>query len=107
MRQKEIYLVPFPFSDLSQTKVRPVLIVSKNSFNKQSDDVIVCAITSQYALHAISLTSKQLASGILFSQSFIKPSSLFKLDKNLLIKKIGVVHDALFQTVKKEIVSLF
>lgn len=33
-RQRDIALVPFPFSDLSQQKVRPVLILSNDLFDQ-------------------------------------------------------------------------
>jgi mRNA interferase MazF len=46
IEQKEIYLVPFPFSDFSGKKVRPVLVLSNNKFNR-GEDIIVCAITSK------------------------------------------------------------
>jgi mRNA interferase MazF len=44
--QREIVLVPFPYSDLSSTKKRPVLIVSQEAYNQHFEDVIVCVITS-------------------------------------------------------------
>ena len=40
-----IILTPFPFTDLSGSKVRPALIVSK--MNPREQDVIVCFITSK------------------------------------------------------------
>jgi mRNA interferase MazF len=40
-----IILVPFPFTDLSQTKQRPAVIVSPNDFS--GDNVILCAISSR------------------------------------------------------------
>src|SRR5262245_47808343 len=40
-----IVLVPFPFTDLSRTKVRPALIVSKPV--EGSPDLVVCFITSR------------------------------------------------------------
>ncbi len=40
-----IFLVPFPFSDFSELKVRPVLILSDRVYNCFSDDIIICAIT--------------------------------------------------------------
>ena len=45
-KQREIVLVPFPFSDLSSAKKRPVLIISNNDYNQRFDDVVVCVITS-------------------------------------------------------------
>lgn len=40
----DIILIPFPFTDLSSTKVRPALIISKN--NQKSQNVIVCFVAS-------------------------------------------------------------
>ena len=45
-KQREIVLVPFPYSDLSSTKRRPVLIVSNDDYNQMFQDVVVCVITS-------------------------------------------------------------
>ena len=45
-KQGHIVFVPFPFSNLSSTKIRPVLIISNDSYNSISADVIVCGITS-------------------------------------------------------------
>lgn len=39
----DIVIVPFPFSDLSQSKRRPALVVAKLT----GDDLILCQITSQ------------------------------------------------------------
>ena len=39
-------LVPFPFSDQSGKKVRPVIVLSNNDFNTNSEDIIVVGITS-------------------------------------------------------------
>ena len=45
-RQRDIVLVPFPFSDLSMQKVRPVLILSNDAYNQQSSDIVVCGLTT-------------------------------------------------------------
>ncbi len=39
----DVVIVPFPFSDLSQAKRRPALVVAKLT----GDDLILCQITSQ------------------------------------------------------------
>ena len=46
MNQRDLLLVPFPFSDQSGKKVRPVVVVSNDNFNEHSEDLIVLGITS-------------------------------------------------------------
>lgn len=45
-RQGDIVLIPFPYSDLSATKQRPVLVLSNTNYNKMQSDLVVAAITS-------------------------------------------------------------
>ena len=46
MEQRDLLLVPFPFSDQSGRKVRPVIVISNNDFNRHSEDAIVVGVTS-------------------------------------------------------------
>ncbi|WP_235335003.1 MULTISPECIES: type II toxin-antitoxin system PemK/MazF family toxin [Aphanizomenon] len=39
----DVVIVPFPFSDLTQTKRRPALVIA----TLQGNDLILCQITSQ------------------------------------------------------------
>jgi mRNA interferase MazF len=43
-KQGEIVLIPFPFSDFSQTKIRPAIIVAHQA--TRNNDYIVAKITS-------------------------------------------------------------
>ena len=59
--QGEILIVPFPFSDLSSIKQRPVLVLSKDIDNTSSNDVITCGITSFLKDTKYSIIKKKLA----------------------------------------------
>ncbi len=106
--QKRIFLAPFPFSDLTLDKVRPVLVLSNKRYNRISDDVLVCAISSKLnKTHSINLTTKDLDEGVLFKNSIVKYDTIFKLDKQLLIKSIGLISENKFQKIKQKIFALF
>lgn len=107
MKQRDICLVPFPFSDLSGTKVRPVLVVSNDLFNSKSSDVIVSAITSNSSSNFEKIDSSLLDEGSLHKLCFVKHESLFRLDKGLLLKRIGVLKNSSFNKIKKKIINLF
>lgn len=87
INQRDIILVPFPFSDLSSNKKRPVIILSRNSFNSSNYDVICCAITSNpYSKGVIEIKKSDFDSGELIPKSFVKSTKLFTLDKKKIIK---------------------
>ena len=94
IEQKDLLLVPFPFSDQSGRKVRPVIVISNNEFNKYSDDVIVIGVTSNILKdkYTINLTNNNLDEGKLLTNCIIKVENLLKLDKELVIKKIGKIN---------------
>ncbi|MFA4851143.1 MAG: type II toxin-antitoxin system PemK/MazF family toxin [Bacteroidales bacterium] len=107
-KQREIVLVPFPYSDLSASKKRPVLIVSNDTYNQRSDDVLVCVITSNKYTNAYSvdLTDKHLETGILPEPSVVKTHKLFSVHKSKIIKKFSVVKTGFYQQVEKMIYRL-
>ena len=45
MARGDIVLVPFPFTDLTDQKRRPALVVSPDAFDPE--DLVLCAITSR------------------------------------------------------------
>ena len=108
-RQREIYLLPFPFSDFSSQKIRPAVVLSHNKFNNSSKDVIVCGITSQIkqSPYSLTITTQSLQEGELFVTSQIKPDSILKISKNLLFKRIGKVNQETFMKTIERVQSLF
>jgi mRNA interferase MazF len=44
--QRDIVLIPIPYTDLKSYKKRPVIIVSGDEYNNIFEDVIVVAVTS-------------------------------------------------------------
>ncbi|MCD4696449.1 MAG: type II toxin-antitoxin system PemK/MazF family toxin [Bacteroidales bacterium] len=107
-KQREIVLVPFPYSDLSATKKRPVLIISNNSYNSKYDDVLVCVITSNRYIddYSVNLTNNDLETGMLPELSVVKAHKLFTIHKDKIIKKFSEVNDIYFENVYRKIIDL-
>ena len=101
MNQREILLVPFPFSDQSGRKVRPVIVVSNDSFNNRSEDVIVVGVTSNIAKdkYSLGLSNNDLEEGRLFTKCSIKAENILRLEKGLFIKKIGKINKIKFNEI--------
>jgi mRNA interferase MazF len=45
-KQGDILLIPYPYSDLTAIKQRPVLVLSNSYYNESHQDIVVAAITS-------------------------------------------------------------
>lgn len=108
MKQRDIVLVPFPFSDQSGEKIRPALIISNDHFNRTSDDVIVCAVTSNFKFleYSVILNQADIENGILYERSAVKIENIFKMQKSLIIKTIATIKKTAFLKVITSISSL-
>jgi mRNA interferase MazF len=100
-KQREIVLVPFPYSDLSAIKKRPVLILSNNYFNEKHEDILVCVITSKAYEdeYSIPIRNENLEYGVLPESSIIKTHKIFSIHKSKIIKKFSSINQELFSTV--------
>ncbi len=106
--QGDIIIVPFPFSDLSGTKQRPVLILLKSEYNRHTIDLITCGITSNLKDidYSILIDNEDLEDGKIPIKSRIKVDKLFTLEKIIVKKRIGKVNNETFEKVKKEFINL-
>ena len=94
MNQRDMFLVPFPFSDQKGKKVRPVIVISNDEFNRESEDVLIVSVTSNISKdkYTSPLSNNDLEEGQLDSQCCIKVENILKIDKELVIKKIGRIR---------------
>jgi mRNA interferase MazF len=83
----DVVVVPFPFSDLSQTKRRPALVVAE----LRGDDLILCQITSQAFTdgYAIAIDNNDFESGSLRKISNIRPNRIFTADRQIIASIAG------------------
>lgn len=82
-----VVLVPFPFSDLSQAKLRPAIVLA----DVGRDDWILCQITStSYGdPRAMPLVDTDFASGSLRVASYARPGKLFTANRRLMVTRVG------------------
>ena len=100
----DIVVIPFPFSDLSQLKRRPALIVSV----LPGDDLILCQITSQKIRDTFSITlnDNDFANGSLKQPSNIRPNRIFTADRSIILYKIGSVTEIKLDSVIDKIFEM-
>ena len=88
----EVVLVPFPFSDLSQSKLRPAVCLA----DAGRGDWVLCQITgSPYGdPSAVPLEAADFSSGGLLVASFARPGKLFTASSGLFVRSVGTLSPA-------------
>ena len=88
----DVVVVPFPFSDLTQAKRRPALVVATLT----GDDLILCQITSQAVRdeYAVPLRQEDFESGGLRQASNVRPNRIFTADQRLILYSAGHIGTA-------------
>ena len=92
----QVVLVPFPFSDLSRTKMRPAVVLAEAG----RDDWILCQVTSNPYSDpgAIRITGEDLQKGALTSAvSFARPLKLFTANETVMAKRVAILKDETFK----------
>ncbi|PIN77257.1 MazF family transcriptional regulator [Candidatus Woesearchaeota archaeon CG10_big_fil_rev_8_21_14_0_10_34_12] len=106
--QGDILIVPFPFSDLTSVRQRPVLVLSKKEYNEKCEDIVTCGITSNLkdSKYSVLIDNPDLIEGNIPVKSRIKTDRLFTLEQSIIIKKMGMVNKGTFSKVRKEFINL-
>jgi mRNA interferase MazF len=101
----DILMMHLPFSDLSSTKIRPVLVISDADHNSKQEDLILCGITTNLRTDrsAMPIDNYDLRAGSLPSTCAIRPDKFFTLDKSLVQKTIGAVKPHVIERVQWEL----
>lgn len=103
MNQGIIVLTPFPFTDLSTSKRRPALVVSKG--NEQKTDIIIAYISSKIADqfsetdYLLKTSHKDFKNTGLLKDSVIKLNKLVTVDKKLFIGELGFVSKEIMEEI--------
>jgi mRNA interferase MazF len=97
----QVVLATFPFSDLSNTKLRPCLVLGIADFN----DVLLCQITSKSygSRKAIRLVKNDFSKGSFVVDSYIRPDKIATLGKSRIKRDLGTIDDGKLNEVKQRL----
>jgi mRNA interferase MazF len=101
--QRDILLIPIPFTDLTSQRRRPVVVISNDEYNRRTDDVVVVAMTSNLrpAEYSFTVTSADLAIGTLRRPSRVRVDKIYTLAQSIVVKRFGQVNDATFDRIRQ------
>lgn len=106
-----IVLIPFPFTDLTSSKLRPAMIVSRTA--KSREDLIVAFISSKIPSRIINTDFVLKSADPDFKLTGLKTGSVFKFDKiatlnaKLIIGELGFVTESIILKMRKNFTSAF
>jgi mRNA interferase MazF len=81
----DVVVVPFPFSDLSQSKRRPTLIIA----SLEGEDAILWQITSKT-----------------IKESYVRPNRLFAADSHIILYRVGSIEKEKMAQVIDKIIEI-
>jgi mRNA interferase MazF len=88
-KRGDIIAVPFPFTDLSSSKLRPALIISNHSI-EETGDVVIVMITSQNKSDGFNIPITEAdISNSLPKESFVRCHRITTIDQSIVYRKIG------------------
>ncbi len=99
-----VVLVRFPFSDLSQIKLRPAIVLT----DAGRKDWILCQVTSNaYADPlAIEITNADLKAGSLNRTSYARPGKIFTANETLMASQVGTLTEDSFKQKAGAVIGL-
>jgi len=106
MKSGDILLLPFPFAELTNKKVRPTVVVCKTQ--DKYKDFVVCAISSVVpkSLGKNEILLQPDKQNNLRAVSIIKVDRIFTAKQEDVIAKLGKLNKADFEIFKKKFKSL-
>jgi mRNA interferase MazF len=99
-----VVLVPFPFSDLSKSKLRPAVVLAEAG----RGDWILCQITSNpYGDPlAIPVVDESFSTGSLQIKSYARPGKLFTASSGLMVAQVSNLKNEPFKQIIEAVVRI-
>ena len=100
----DVVVVPFPFSDLSNSKRRPALVAA----DLNRGDLILCMITSKDSSgeYSVSLQDVDFVTGSLNQSSYVRADRIFTANERIILYKAGSLNSTKTQEVISRLVEI-
>ena len=100
----DVVVIPFPYSNLSNSKRRPALVIAESSYT----EIILCQITSQKIKDnsAILLSENDFNHGTLHKTSNIRPNKIFTAESSIILYKVGSLKEQKVKEVTDTIILI-
>lgn len=98
----DVVVVPFPFTDLASSKVRPALVLSVST----RDDILLCQITSKAQGHPEAVTVKTSdfeSADKLPRDSFALPHRLVTANESCVRRVAGRLQEAKLHEIRERV----
>lgn len=102
LKQGAIVLIPVPFSDLTSSKRRPVIVISSSDYNDERIDMIVVAMTSNptQTAYSFTLTNAELEEGSLNRPGKVRVDKIYTLSQDLIVRTFGKVNSTTVERIR-------
>jgi mRNA interferase MazF len=91
-RRGDVVLVPFPFTNLTTTSVRPAIVVNGEGFEDETGDVILAMVTSRIREGRTDLALSDWRDAGLVRASWVR-ARLATIDRNLILFSPGKLSE--------------
>jgi len=100
----DVVVVPFPFSDLTNAKRRPALVLAELNRN----DLILCLITSQATndTYTTLIENSDFETGSLSRTSYAKSNRVFTANEQLIAYKAGKLTNEKISEVITKLIAI-
>jgi mRNA interferase MazF len=101
----DVVVAAFPFSDLSDKKLRPALVAAQAEF----DNLILCQITSKAytSKKAVKISAADFSKGNLPIASYVRPDKLFTAEPVIVERVAGTLEAKSIKNVLQRIRDQF
>ena len=103
IKRGDVVLVEVVFSDGTETKKRPALVISSGDYHRSRQEVIIAAITSNVTriLMGDTLIDKWEEAGLLYPS--LVAGIIQTIKKNMINRKLGALSKDDFQSVQENL----